>query len=292
MRFRGRRDVIRLDARSIATRGVSMAAATVALGTGPEVLQPASEQEAIEAFGDGAGVTILAGGTIVVPEMTYGYLKPERVLMLGRAGLAGISTEGVRTTIGAMTPVADLASLPAPLGPCAANVADPEIRAQGTIGGNLCAPAGRDAPRGDLQAALLALDAQVRSSGAGGERTEAVESFLTNGGGRLVLDISFDEPAAGAFARLDRPHTHDYSALTVCVARGADGTVRIAAAGVDGPATRLPSAEAKAGDPAAAGEATASDATFADDALASAWYRERTLPVLVRRALTELQEDA
>ena len=33
-------------------------------------------------------------------------------------------------------------------------------------------------------------------------------------------------------------------------------------------------------------------ATFADDALASAWYRERTLPVLVRRALTQLQEVA
>jgi CO/xanthine dehydrogenase FAD-binding subunit len=32
--------------------------------------------------------------------------------------------------------------------------------------------------------------------------------------------------------------------------------------------------------------------TFADDALASAWYREKTLPVLVRRALTKLKESA
>jgi CO/xanthine dehydrogenase FAD-binding subunit len=31
---------------------------------------------------------------------------------------------------------------------------------------------------------------------------------------------------------------------------------------------------------------------FADDAVASAWYRRRTLPVLVRRALTRLQEPA
>ena len=131
-----------------------------------------------------------------------------------------------------------------------------------------------------------------RSTGAGGERTEAVDSFLADARGRLVLDVSFDEPAAGAFARLDRPHTHDYSALTVCVARGADGTVRIAAVGVDGPAVRLASAEAKADDPAAAGKAATADVTFADDALASAWYRERTLPVLVRRALIKLQEDA
>jgi aerobic carbon-monoxide dehydrogenase medium subunit len=269
-----------------------MASATVALGTGPEVLQPSSEQEAIAAFGDGANVTVLAGGTIVVPEMTYGYLKPQRVLMLAGAGLAGVSRDGSRTTIGAMTSVQDLADLPAPLGPCAANVADIEIRSQGTVGGNLCAPQGRDAPRGDLQAAFLALDAQVRSAGAGGERTEAVETFLANANGRLVLEVSFEEPAAGAFARLDRPHTHDYSALTVCAARGADGTIRIAVGGVDGPATRLPSAEAKADDPAAAAEAAIADATFADDALASAWYRERTLPVLVRRALTELQEAA
>jgi carbon-monoxide dehydrogenase medium subunit len=269
-----------------------MAAATMALETGVEVVQPGSEQEAIAAFGDGAGVTVLAGGTIVVPEMTYGYLKPQRVLMLAGADLAGVSRDGSRTTIGAMTSVQELADLSSPLGPCAANVADIEIRAQATVGGNLCAPQGRDAPRGDLQSALLALDAQVRSAGAGGERTEPVDAFLANADGRLVLDISFEEPAAGGFARLDRPHTHDYSALTVCAVRGADGTVRIAAAGVDGPAVRLPSAEAKADDPAAAGDAATADVTFADDALASAWYRERTLPVLVRRALTKLQEAA
>lgn len=269
-----------------------MAGATAALEAGLNVLLPDSEEEAISAFGDGAGVTILAGGTIVLPEITYGYLKPERVLMLGRAGLTGIARKGSRTTIGAMTPVQDLVELVTPLGPCAANVADREIRAQGTAGGNLCAPQGRDAPRGDLQAAFLALAAQVRSAGAGGERTGSVDDFLAVRDGRLVLDISYEEPAAGAFARLDRPHTHDYSALTVCVARAADGTVRAAVAGVAGPAVRLPSAEAKADDPGAAGKAAIADVTFGDDAIASAWYRERTLPVLVRRALSELQEAA
>jgi carbon-monoxide dehydrogenase medium subunit len=257
-----------------------------------DVVLPTSENEAIESFGDGSGITVLAGGTIVVPDITYGYVKPQRVLMLASAGLSGIETEGSRTTIRAMTSIEELVDLPAPLGPCAANVADREIRGQGTVGGNLCAPVGRDAPRGDLQAALLAVDAQVRSAGAGGERTESLEAFLADRDGRLLLDVSYDKPAAGGFARLDRPHTHDYSALTVCAARGADGTLRIALAGVAGPAVRLPSAEAKADDPAAAADAAAKDATFADDALASAWYRERTLPVLVRRALTQLQEAA
>ena len=267
-----------------------MAGATTTLETGTEVLQPTSEQEAIEAFGDGTDTTVLAGGTIVVPDMTYGYLKPTRVLMLWGAGLAGIQRDGSRVTIGAMTPVQELVELPSPIGPCAANVADVEIRSQGTVGGNLCAGQAREAPRGDVQAALIAVGAVVRSAGAGGERTEAVEEFLSGSEGRLVLDVSYEEPSAGGFAALDRTHTHDYTALAVCAARTADGAIRLAASGVAGPAARLAAAEAKADDPEAAGAAAVGDVTFADDALASAWYRERTLPVLVRRALTQLQE--
>jgi CO/xanthine dehydrogenase FAD-binding subunit len=267
-----------------------MARATTALETGPEVLQPTSEQEAIDAFGDGAEVTVLAGGTIVVPDLTYGYLKPARVLMLGKADLSGIRREGSRTTIGATTPVQELVDLPSPIGPCAANVADVEIRSQGTLGGNLCARQGPEAPRGDLQAALIAVGATVRTVGAGGERTEPVEELLSSHEGRLVLDVSFEEPAAGAYAALDRTHTHDYTALAVAAARSVGGETRLAASGVAGPATRLTAAEAKVDDPDAASAAALDGLTFADDALASAWYRERTLPVLVRRALTQLQE--
>jgi CO/xanthine dehydrogenase FAD-binding subunit len=61
---------------------------------------------------------------------------------------------------------------------------------------------------------------------------------------------------------------------------------------VAGPGARLRSAEARASDPAAAGAAAVKDVTFADDALASAWYREQTLPVLVRRVLTQLEESS
>jgi len=257
-----------------------------------DVLIPTSPEEAVAAFGDGSGVTVIGGGTIVMPEITYGRLQPARAILLSRAGLAGVTRDGSTVTIGATTPVADLVDLPAPLGPCAANVADGEIRGQATVGGNLCAGEGPDAPRGDLQGALLALGATVASAGTGGERTEPLEDFLANRAGRLVVGISFEEPAAGAFAALDRPHSHDYTALAVSAARAADGTVRIAATGAGTHGVRLPSAEAKAGDPAAAGEAALSDVTPDDDALASAWYRRKILPVLVRRALTELEEVA
>jgi CO/xanthine dehydrogenase FAD-binding subunit len=261
----------------------------------PEVLIPSSPGEAASLFGDGSGVTVIGGGTVVLPEISYGRLNPDRVLLLSRAGLDGLSTEGDTITLGAALPVSALAGLAddaGALAACAANVADYEVRRQATVGGNLCAGQGHDAPRGDLQGPLLALDATVRSVGAGGERTEPIEDFLAAREGRLVLDVSFVRPAASAFASLDYPHTHEFTVLAVSAARSADGAVRLAATGLAGTGMRLRSAEAVSADPAAAGAASISDVTLGDDALASAWYREKTLPVLVRRALTQLEESA
>jgi aerobic carbon-monoxide dehydrogenase medium subunit len=267
-----------------------MAVASMAADAATEILMPFSEDEAIAAFGDGAEVVVVGGGTIVVPDLTYRRLRPTKALMLGRAGLSGIEKDGSRVTIGAMTPVQELTAMAAPLGPCASNVADLEIRSQGTVGGNLCAGEGSEAPRGDLQGAFLALGATVRSASNGDVTEEPLEDFLGKRHERLLLSASFDEPATGAFAGLDRPHTHDYTALAVSGAKGADGTLRLAATGTGSWGVRLPSAEAAGGDPAAAGEAALQDVSPHDDALASAWYRTKVLPVLVRRVLTDLQE--
>ncbi len=76
-------------------------------------------------------------------------------------------------------------------------------------------------PRGDLQGALLALDAQVRSDGAGGERSESLEHFLGARDGRLLLSVSYEEPAAGAFECIRYPHTHTYTVLAVSAVRAA-----------------------------------------------------------------------
>jgi carbon-monoxide dehydrogenase medium subunit len=261
-----------------------MAVASVASDAAIEVLAPASEDEAIAAFGDGTDLVVVGGGTIVVPDLTYRRIRPSRALMLGDAGLVGIQENGGRLTVGAMTPVQELVDMPAPLGPCASNVADLEIRSQGTVGGNLCAGESPEAPRGDLQGAFLALGATARSA-AGGETTEEpLEDFLPKRYKRLLLSVSFEEPTAGAFAGLDRPHTHDYTALAVSGARAADGTLRLAVTGAGSHGQRLPSAEA--GD----ADAAVNDVTPHDDALASAWYRTKVLPVLVRRVLTALEE--
>ena len=244
------------------------------------------------AFGDGSGVTVVAGGTIALPDITYGRLRPAKTVLLTRSGLSGVTRDGATIRIGATTPVSELVDTVEPLASAAANVADAEIRGQATVGGNLCAGSGGEAPRGDLQAPLIALGAQVRSAGPGGERTEPVEDFLAARAGRLVLEVSFEEPAAAGWAALDRPHTHDYTALAVSACRLADGSVRIASTGTGTHGQRLPSAEARADDPEAAGAAALADVNLHDDALASAWYREQTLPVLVRRALSQLKETA
>lgn len=256
-----------------------------------DVLIPTSPDEAVSAYGDGTGVTVIGGGTIVMPDITAGRVKPDKTLLLARAGLAGVTREDGRVTIGATAPLAALVDLPAPVGPCAANVGDLEIRGQATVGGNLCAGEGHGAPRGDLQGALLAVGAQVRSAGAGGETTEPLEDFLGQRRNRLVLDVGYEEPVAGAFVALDRPHTHEYTSLAVSAARLADGSIRLAVTGAGSRGARLPSAEAAAADPEAAGQAALQDVTPHDDALASAWYRRQALPVLVRRALAQLEGD-
>ena len=256
-----------------------------------DVLLPASPDEAVSAFGDGSGVTVIGGGTIVMPDITAGRIKPSKTLLLARAGLAGVSREGSTITIGAMAPLQGLVDLAPPVGPCAANVADLEVRSQATVGGNLCAGEGV----GSASRRPPGSAARRRSTGSLGRRrgitTEPLEDFLVHGRDRLVLDVTYEEPAAGAFVAVGRPHTHGYTALAVSAARLADGTVRLAATGAGWPGVRLPSAEAAAGDPEAAGAAALKDVKLHDDALASAWYREQALPVLVRRALTRLEES-
>src|ERR671924_853616 len=98
------------------------------------VLVPTSAEEAAAAFGDGSGITVLAGGTLVMPALKLGRLRPERTLYLGRAGLDRIDRANGTLKIGAMTTIAALIdAAPEPLATFARHVADHEIRGQSTI---------------------------------------------------------------------------------------------------------------------------------------------------------------
>jgi carbon-monoxide dehydrogenase medium subunit len=257
-----------------------------------DVLVPTSAEDATAAFGDGSGLTVVAGGTIVMPDIMLGRLRPERTLYLGRAGLDRIERSGGTCRIGAATPVSALVDgAPEPLASFAAHVGDREVRGQATIGGNLCAPAAATFSRGDLQAPLLALDARIRSAGSTGERTDPIEDFLAAGpDGRLVLEIEVDDPKRAASASVRRPHAHAYTILAVAAAETAAG-IRVAIAGAGPRAVRAASVEQALAGGASfedAGQKALDDVDPQDDALASASYRRQVLPALVGRALEAL----
>ena len=262
------------------------------LASDTELSVPGSADEAVAAFGDGHGVTVFAGGTILMPQIAYGhYPKGGRTLMLAHAGLDAISSDGP-VRIGAMTTLSALAeSGIEPLSRAAGDVADEEIRGQATLGGNLCAPPAPESPRGDLQAALLAVGATVRCAGPGGERGETIDQFLAAAEPRLVLEVEFERPRRAAYLSQRRPHAHSYAVMAVACAETAGG-LRVAAAGVAPRAVRLEAVERALADggasPADAAGHAAEGLEPPDDALASSWYRQQVLPVLVRRALEQL----
>jgi carbon-monoxide dehydrogenase medium subunit len=250
-----------------------------------DVLIPSSPEEAVAAFGDGTDTTVVAGGTIVMPELTAGRLRPKRALLLARAGLDGVARANGTVTIGATTPVSALDGVDEPLATAARYLGDGEIRGQATVGGNLCATSGDEGTIGDLQAALLVLGARVRSAGKGGERTEPVEDFLADGAGRLVLDVSYDDvPRQTGYAAAWRPHAFHLTILAVAAAKR-DGELCVAATGVAPRAVRLTAVEQSG----SAADALAG-LELPDNSLASAWYRAELLPRLVEQALAGLEE--
>ena len=60
-----------------------------------EVLVPTSADEAVSLYGDGAGITVFAGGTILLPEIAAGRVKPERALMLHRPGSTSCASKQI-----------------------------------------------------------------------------------------------------------------------------------------------------------------------------------------------------
>ena len=254
-----------------------------------DVLLPTSADEAASLFGSGEDITVFAGGTILLPEIAAGRLSPRRALMLHRSGLDRVGVSDERVVIGAMVSISALLADPPDelLASFAAHIADDEVRRNATVGGNICAPAGREAQRGDLGAPLIALAARVRSTGSGGERTEPVEDFLAGDrSGRLVLDVEYDRVArlSGA-SGLRRRHAHSYGIAAVAVSSQADGSdLRVGVSGVGPTAVRSRAVE-QSRDAAS----VLTDVALSDDAVASADYRRRVLPLLVREALDKLE---
>jgi aerobic carbon-monoxide dehydrogenase medium subunit len=253
-----------------------------------DVLFPTSAAEAASLYGDGDGITVFGGGTILLPEIAAGRVRPERALMLHHAGLDTLRVDGDRVVIGAMLPIAKLLDAPdAALARVAPRLADREVRQSATVGGNLSAAGAADSQRGDLGAPLIALGARVRSTGTGGERVEPVEEFLTGERDRrLVLEIDYDrfERRTGVTG-LRRRHAHSFAIAGVVACSRPDGSdLRVAVSGVGPIAVRCRTVEGSRD-----GGDVLADVEPVDDAVASAAYRRAVLPNLVREALDQLE---
>jgi aerobic carbon-monoxide dehydrogenase medium subunit len=253
-----------------------------------DVLVPTSAAEAASIYGDGADITVFAGGTILLPEIAAGRVLLERTLMLHRSGLDQVTVSADRVVIGAMVTVEALLEAPDEiLSSFASHVADGEVRGTATVGGNVCAPPGREFQRGDLGAPLIALGARVRSTGSGGERTEPIEDFLAGDrGSRLVLELEYDRfPRKSGSSFMRRRHAHSYSIAAVAACAREDGSdLRVAVAGTGPFAIRGRSVEQSRN-----AESILDDVEPIDDAVASATYRKAVLPQLVRQALERLE---
>jgi len=143
--------------------------------------RPSSIPEALELLAEADGVRALAGGQTLVSVMKARAASPDALVDLGALEeLRGIelrSDGGLE--IGAMTTLAEIVSSPEararPILPeVCAQIADPQVRNRGTIGGNICA----NDPTNHLPPLLVALGAEMTVLGRGGERSVTADDFF------------------------------------------------------------------------------------------------------------------
>ncbi|MBW4022347.1 MAG: xanthine dehydrogenase family protein subunit M [Proteobacteria bacterium] len=171
---------------------------------------------------------ILAGGHSLLPMMKLRFAAPEHLIDLGRIKeLRGIDMAGDEIRIGAMTTERDIVAssllaehLPL-LVETARQIADPQVRSKGTIGGDVA----HGDPGNDHPAVMLALGAHLVLVGPGGERIVPASEFFL---GTYATAIEPDEvmtqirimrPPAGSgscYAKLKRK-TGDYATAAAAV---------------------------------------------------------------------------
>jgi aerobic carbon-monoxide dehydrogenase medium subunit len=254
---------------------------------------------------DGEEAKLLAGGQSLLPMMKLRLAAPQTLIDIAGLGeLAGIGN-GDGITIGALTTYRALqrdprtAGLPA-LADALAVLADPQVRARGTIGGAVA----HGDPAADLPAVLLALDAQVVITARGGERVTPLDDFLRGvfatdlATGEIVTAITLPRGAAAgsAYEKFEQPASH-LPLAGVCAVVTVENQVitsaKVAVTGVAGRPFRarrsertLASAPTAPDSIAGAAAAVADGVRPLSDQHASGPFRLHLAEVLTRRALT------
>ncbi|WP_068255525.1 FAD binding domain-containing protein [Janibacter corallicola] len=149
-----------------------------------DYVAPESVEQALAAIAEaGDEGKVLAGGQSLLPILRLRMNSPETVIDLGRiADLREVSEEGDTLVVGAMATHHDVMRHPlvgehaALLARALEEVADPQVRHRGTVGGALV----HADPAGDVGTAVLALDAELVVAGPNGSRTVAAEDFFVD----------------------------------------------------------------------------------------------------------------
>ena len=278
-----------------------------------DFLEPASVEEAsqlLARYGDDARV--IAGGTALMLGMRQRMLAPTHLISVARIErLRGIDFDAGRgLRIGALARHIDVARSPivrqhAPvLAQMAAQVANPQVRNQGTIGGNLCYAD----PSTDPPGCLMALDGCVVLGSARGERVLSIEEFLVDyyatalESDEIVLEIrvpALPSGTEGRYTRFLRTAAEHRPLASVAAVARRDGMVwrdaRIAVGASTPIPTRLRRAEAllegqamTAELAAQAADIVAQDINPVSDLRGSAEFRREMVRVVARRTLCEL----
>jgi len=275
------------------------------------VLIPRSVDELVEIFQDHPTAKLLAGGTDYMVEVNLHGRKPETMISLRQVKELtewSVRPTQSRITIGAGVPYADLeigeiARLVPALAQAARTVGSPQIRAAGTIGGNL----GTCSPAGDSLPVLAALNATIHVIGPDGNRDIEFVNFMVGVKKNSLLPSEFVHSVSlpivegwQGYAKVGTRNALVISTASACLVRDSDeGFVSIALGSVGPTIIRAHDAEAwlmKATslrdgaqlEPSIAqefGRRVAQESRPIDDHRSTAEYRRHAVGVLAQRLL-------
>jgi len=270
---------------------------------------PATLREALRLKGKlGSGISVLAGGTDLVRDMNLEFKIPKNVLWIGHLGLEYIKlVDGVihiggatrMRTAGASKLLQQKANA---LATAAGKMASPPVRSLATLGGNLVTAS----PAGDTVCAMLGLGAEVVLASTKGKRVIALDKFFTGPGktvlqaGELLTEIRIRPTGAregSAYLKIGRRQALTLAVVNAAArvrldAKGNCVEVLIAMGAVAPKPTRAVKAEKLLRGKPFTAEAVREAAAVAvtetrpiDDVHGTAWYRRKTIKVLVERSL-------
>ena len=261
--------------------------------------RPSSVDEAIGLLSDDA--KLLAGGHSLLPAMKLRLSSPGALIDIGGlAELNYIKEDGGTIAIGAATTHHQIESSEvvqsgaAALAQAAAVIGDPQVRNKGTIGGSLA----HADPAADYPAAILALGAEIRVKGPGGERSIAADEFFVDlfltalAPDEIITEIRVSAADKSAYAKF--PHPASRFAVVGCAAASSGGSVKVAFTGVANAAFRDSGIEEALGGDLSEGsigsasEKAADGAEILTDNFAGEEYRRHLAKVYARKVLSAI----